>query len=201
MLLEAIRSLAVFCDSDLLESNLHKFSSAWQSAVASAANMVSGDSTVETTLEQSTLTPTDYGALVDVVDALISKLPDTTVARLFGVFVQLLQQCAEGLAKQHQKTVIRPLDMSIAQRSRKNLGSKKGVGLRLLPSTHLSSIETSRLTLQCLLRRAFKGLKHICERIYESVRSGAAHPAYNDIIQHSEPLLELWRVSGLYTQI
>lgn len=163
----------------MLESNLHRFSATWQSAVASAASVI-GE---EKPIHNLPLSPADYGALVDVVDALISQLPEVTVARLFGVFLQLLQQSAEGLARQQSSRKPEP---------KGSLGGRRLKGI-LGSSAPLSAAETSRQTLQCLLRRALKGLKHICERIEKSIRNKEMHEVYEEF-RNPEKLFEVWKV-------
>lgn len=195
MLLEAIRALVALCDPQLLESNLLKFSTTWQTAVASAAAVVVSPDSIQN--KQLPLSPTDYGALVDVVDALVPQLPEVTVARLFGVFLQLLRESAEGLDKQtnrpsssfEQKS---PLKASLFKGSaRRPFVGRKGL---LGSGAPVSAAESSRQTLQCLLRRSFKGLKHVCERIEKSIRAGESREVYDEILT-TDKLAELWQVS------
>lgn len=180
MLLQTIRSLVVLCDSELLERNLEKFSATWQSAIASASSLIHGI----TPRSNFPLAPTDYGALVDVVDAVISNLPDPTVARLFDVFLRLLRETADGLAKiRSTPQLSNSKDPPLGRHSK---------GLPGSPPV-LAPNEAFKKTLQCLLKRAYKGLKHICERVYRSIGKDETHGSYDEL-KTSEKLLELWQV-------
>lgn len=169
---DTIRALSLLCDSEILEQNLKNFSATWTSMVAEAANCLTGNVPSQPK-SAITLSPSQCGALVDVVGALIPRLPLNRVRCLTDVFVKLLADCATGIS--NAKSV-----------------SKRPSSKVLQPVVTQHSARSHYDTLHCLLRRAYKGLQHCIYRLINAPSSEHSLAAIS-----VEEFANWWQVSLL----